>query len=132
MREIKLRAWNKKYSFMFDNHIVFPSDNCNFYYDVDLHPERPEHRSLTPGKTGITDILIMQYSGLKDENDRELYEGDILTDNLGQILQVKFEDCAFRLVFKNSFGAWTNIRDHRDAYKMQLIGNIYENPELLK
>lgn len=72
-----------------------------------------------------------QYTGLKDRNDKEIYEGDIVLNN-GSTLQMKdrevveFENGG---AFPFSICGW-ECTIHPE--KCEVIGNIYENPELLK
>ena len=68
----------------------------------------------------------LQYTGLKDKDGREIYEGDITKDIEGGIGVVEFKATSFRAV--DGLG-WDNL-----AYPDEcgVIGNIYENPELLQ
>ena len=69
----------------------------------------------------------MQYTGLKDKNGKEIYEGDILlTNNQTYNYEVKFEDCSFGVQTKH-YGFINLI----GCGELEIIGNIYENPELL-
>lgn len=90
-----------------------------------------------------TDILysqrysLMQYTGLKDKNGVEIYEGDIIKHNLWKIpVKVFWEYGGF---MAQSVTGELGKKSYTDGtlYDMQLpkcrvIGNIYENPELLK
>jgi len=77
------------------------------------------------------DCKLMQYTGLKDENGKEIYQDDIvknLLNNKKAIIQYNF--CSFILKYE---------RMYEDEYlggvsdrEIEIIGNIYQNPELLK
>jgi len=84
---------------------------------------------------------VRQYTGLKDKNSKEIYEGDILKDTITKMVYtVKFGLC-----FKRGYNGWyvhneehsytTSINGDYDTNNnsmIEIIGNIYENPELLK
>jgi hypothetical protein len=73
-------------------------------------------------------FVVMQYTGLRDKNHKEIYEGDIIKSKLDNIGKVIWKDsmAAFYIIFKQGndlLEGW-----NRDG---EVIGNIYENPELL-
>ena len=86
------------------------------------------------GSIGLEDCELLQYTGLKDKRGKEIYEGDILKcpqpldDNLFEVGHVYW--CS------DSAGYYveTNLsNDELSAFTDgEVIGNIYENPELLK
>ena len=122
MREIKFRAWHKEKKIMGEvlgidilhKEIFFSNE------DVDCY----EH-------TDFKDIELMEYTGLKDKNNKEIYEGDIVT----------LHNSKYKVIF-NSKEAGFVLRDdefemnipftNNNNKRMEIIGNIYENPELLK
>ena len=135
MREIKFRAWNEQIKFMgevrnidFINGTVevLIEDNIGYYFE----------------DWKKTDIKTMQYTGLQDENGVDIYEGDIINlsyeyfdghfrDN--EIVgKVCFEGSSFRMSYKK----YDEIREWRidepEILSIEVIGNIYENPELLE
>lgn len=130
MREIKFRAWDKvndvmRYDFMLSN-------NGDYYVKYD-----DEVRMICEGA-----IEIMQYTGVKDMHGKEVYEGDIfkwdsyyygdhkIKSEMGSVC---FYDGMFYI--KNAHGDYNFAPDldHCDVcnYNLEVIGNIYENPELL-
>lgn len=95
----------------------------------------------------ILDVDLMQYTGLKDKNGEEIYEGDILECSDMEYLNqddftgtVAIEDCEFHLKDEKgkSIELWDDGSfDHFGLSLLQtnecckIIGNIYENPELI-
>ena len=88
---------------------------------------------------GLSDTLwsasnspLMQFTGLKDINGREIYEGDVIRNHSLEYLNENF---TAKVIFdEGSFRAWIGRRDIRgiSGDSCEVIGNIYESPELLK
>jgi len=79
---------------------------------------------------------LMQYTGLKDRNGAKIFEGDIVKawmyDDEFHILKIYFEDGAFLIDFQDSDSDLTTIGWFiENGGNVEIIGNIYENPELL-
>jgi len=125
MREIKFRAWNKD-----DNEILSWNDLLEQGYEL--------HELDSNGKYAH---IFMQYTGLKDKNGKEIYEGDVVevdsfyesiphyptdneTDNLIGI--VKYINGAFEA---DSVPLYVLYETGQP--EIEVIGNIHENPELL-
>jgi uncharacterized phage protein (TIGR01671 family) len=126
MRKIKFRAWDKEYKRMFN--VV----EINYNESETLICRKPYKNEkvnwITSGLVLGEECEIMQFTGLKDKNDKEIYEGDIVQtgyngDTKGEVV---FEYGVY-LVKTNRSDMHFN---HPEEYKV--IGNIYENPELLK
>lgn len=81
----------------------------------------------------INDLLndtenIMQYTGLRDKNARDIWEGDIVKDIImGKVGKIIFNDGCFEIYFDEHLQV--NILF---PYDYEIIGNIHENPELLE
>lgn len=110
MREIKFKCWdnaNKRFVY-------------NLLYRIDSNGDLPESHTLC------------QFTGLKDKNGVEIYEGDIAKDNGGFIYKVIWRKKKARFAYKCNEGSKTNMNQKEDAKIIEVIGNIYENPKLLE
>ena len=123
MREIKVRAWYKPYKQMCQ--VESLRFDGNGVYTAVLIEESFYDRRLVEAD----EIVIEQYTGLKDKNDTEIYDGDILIDDTGEPVEywvVKFSDGGF-------IGECVGVAEPLfELTQLEVVGNIHENPELLE
>lgn len=81
----------------------------------------------------VDPATVGQFTGLKDKNRRRIYEGDIL-DHYATMGHVLFEDGMFCLSTsaKVNFGEYRQPLCYIDTAQAEIIGNIHDNPSLLK
>lgn len=119
MKEIKFRAWVEKFKEMYIVKMIDLQKEIAYF-------DKYNYRSFY-------DIDPMQYTGLKDKNNKEIYEGDILSDgNNEKPYKVIFENGSFRAEFEGDFEEYSFDLINIVAQGCEVVGNIYENPELMK
>ena len=117
MREIKFKAWDKL------NKDMFNVESINFQ-------ERRVYKN-TVSYRKFEDIDLMQYTGLKDKNGKEIYEGDIVTLHNGKY-KVIFNTEEARFVLRDDEFEMNIPFTNNNNERMEVLGNVYENPELIK
>lgn len=123
-REIKFRAWDKEGEEMFRVvGVYFPHENSK---SEDI---------IVNGRGGTANIKpehLMQYTGLKDKNGVEIYEGDVIENNDKKWEVYWDENCywGIRMIVSENITTGRNMICGEDIHS-EIIGNIYENPELL-
>ncbi|MNN53570.1 YopX protein [compost metagenome] len=83
-----------------------------------------------PFAYAIRPETVGQYTGLKDKNAREIYEGDVTKDEFDRVAVISWKENEARFAMQY-VGQKTEYRMFISHLKMEVIGNIYENPELL-
>lgn len=114
-REIKFRAWDKDRKVMRSALGIDPRSKKIIAF---LLPDEGG------GQKEYENCELMQYTGLKDKNEKEIYEGDIVrSKETNTILTVRWDEayCITGFTITNDM-----------AKVIEIIGNIYENPDLLK
>lgn len=137
----KFRAWDECNKIMHHNFQFIKSGDENndwivFTSDKQKLSDKP-HPFENPYFQ--LQLKLMQYTGLLDKNGKEIYEGDIIKDLLtNAVYLVKIGFCkkyAFTGVYvEDSDGSQNMINndyDQKSNSNIEIIGNIYENPELL-
>lgn len=125
MRQIKFRVWNAKKK----KWIHPPGHEVNLFGETILLGGFMNGVSVE----GLNDCHALQFTGLLDKNKKEIYEGDIVkgsgdtSASQGAIVVIEYEP--MRFVLRAPGKKWC-----RDLFleTLEVIGNIYDNPELCK
>ena len=120
----KFRAWDKETKTM----IEVSSINFEEHLILGGYWEFGQTESIK-----FDEIELMQSTGLKDKNGKEIFEGDILKSNK-YITSVFYERGAYCVKFRRTPNTTVtmNVISFIEKYKTKIVGNIYENQELLE
>ena len=140
MRELKFRAWDKEYKKMWWFDLMWGNTVAHGSGWIGMvdSPETEKYGVgiLSDNRVQVDPIgkEIMQYTGLKDKNGKDIYEGDMLSvdgRNSGLPVVVIYEDGAFMGAYTDSTFKYPLSSVELHLQKTEVIGNVYENPELL-
>ncbi|MGR0121334.1 YopX family protein [Bacillus halotolerans] len=123
MRQIKFRAWHKKWDrlindiFLGDSEVKFPIGNTSDILDINEE---------------YSNLIFQQYTGLKDKSEagQEVWEGDIRKDALGRIFKVVYDNDLAAFYGEYTNGHYESLGDC--GPNSEFLGTVYQNPELLE
>lgn len=128
MRELKYKVWDledKKIYILegFDN-----KGNYEFPVAYFHHKDKPDIARYN----SMDKIKLLQYTGLKDMDAKEIYEGDIVISDNGTKYEVYFTDGGFKLSNAKYPNANLQLLDRMISNYIKVIGNIFESKEILE
>ena len=122
-QEVKYRVWdhfNKKMVTMEDGLELVNGAGDKFHADIFTFPD------------DCTEHPLMQYTGLKDRDNKEVYVNDFV-EYSGHISLITFPDNEFQPIFYNEvLQEYSGLAFLKGYSNFKVVGNLYENPELLE
>ena len=133
MKEIKFRAWLKEDKRMVNVETMDFTDKSIQYLK-----KSEINNAYILRRESFVDVELMQYTGVKDKNGKEIYEGDIIKykfpydRRLNHISPVKFLETETSFGVKDRYGIEIPLYRITTNNYFEVIGNIYENKNLLE
>lgn len=123
-REIKFRVWDKLLQEMNYIDLCDLAEGDDYWYDG----ETSVWEAMNDATNEQSRYVIQQYTGLKDKNGKEVYEGDIFhLGNQNITYTVVYFDTAFRGKQNGASSSYVGLEGWKDC--IEVIGNIYEREE---
>ena len=157
MREIKFRIWDKQNKQMMNPRepddegelVICLNGKIYKHWFIDAGYGDGAGGGLAEVNEDIKQYILMQYTGLKDQKGKEIYEGDIVKGFLDERFIVRYGEGTFDSGFYRYTGFYLEIIKYmmypkgeqgednynineKDVKCLEVIGNIYENPEMIK
>lgn len=136
MREMKFRAWDNVAKEYIDNRYVSIDGLGLLHVDKHIIKNcfRPPHTRKNPW------FIVEQYTGLKDENSVDIYEGDIIVQKplcknpIGWTGKIIYKEGAFmaEVYERGKAVMWLFLSEFSPEKTCEVVGNIHEDPELLE
>ena len=126
MRHIEFRVWNTLLKNYLPDDLAHIKSSGSLVFGSSYH--KPDYNRYLPFIMK-GDNIVEQFTGLKDKNGTEIYEGDILIDDAGEPVEywvVKFSDGGFT-------GECAGVTEPLfELTNLEVVGNIHKNPELVE
>lgn len=129
MCEIKYRVWSKKQKTYNYKH---PFNTHGYFYISQNGILFSDYGNVITPEIKQDDFVIERYAGIKDQDDKEIYAGDIVSVYEGRYVGyiVQHSSGEWRIIWVSPQGTEDSLYSHRTI--CEVVGNIHENPELLK
>lgn len=129
MRELKFRVWSKKQKTYEYKH---PFNVSGSFYIAQNGVLLSDYGNVITPEIKQDDFIIEQTTGIKDKNDKEIYEGDIVSEHNGDLKGIVKQagDGQWAIYWDNIPDGYSVLLKHSDL--CEVVGNSHENPELLE
>jgi hypothetical protein len=142
-RKIDFKAWDSKYNVMIKGFAIYANgdhlgmsihDSGEFYEENDLESDSKHFSEGDDWIFIMDDFTLLQFTGLTDKLHYDIYEGDLLKSGQGNLFKVLWHEAEAQWAVDCLTGDDIGLCELKKYMEenLEVIGNIYENPDLLK